>query len=87
MPPTVYNKDYLGGGATRLKGGLSGDHSWYLNHGPSAQGDYPNGGMSPNDQSDLAFKVYAETGPLANHRFRLLLGCVSPFGNMASLPL
>ena len=61
---TVYNKDYLGGGPTRLKDGLSGDHSWYLNYGSSVRDEYPNGGMSLSDQRDLAFKVYAEPGPL-----------------------
>lgn len=61
---TVYNKDYIGGGATRLKDGLAGDHAWYLNSGPSTIGDYPNGGMGPNEEADLAFKVYAVDGPL-----------------------
>jgi hypothetical protein len=61
---TVYNKDYLGGGRTRLKEGLSGDHSWYLNGGPADIGDYPNGSTAPGQETDLAFKVYAEVGPL-----------------------
>ena len=30
---TVYNRDYVGGGKTRLADGLTGDHSWYLNSG------------------------------------------------------
>jgi hypothetical protein len=61
---TVYNKDYVGGGETRLKEGLSGDHAWYLNSGPGETGDYPNGSMAPGREEDLAFKVYAEAGPL-----------------------
>jgi len=61
---TVYNKDYVGGGETRLKDGLSGDHAWYLNSGPGRAGDYPNGGMSPGREDDLAFRVDAEPGPL-----------------------
>ena len=61
---TVYNKDYIGGGETRLKDGLAGDHAWYLNSGPSTVGDYPNGGMGPNEEADLAFKVYPVDGPL-----------------------
>ena len=61
---TVYNKDYIGGGETRLKDGLSGDHSWYLNSGPADVGDYPNGGVTPGQETDLAFKVYPEVGPL-----------------------
>ena len=61
---TVYNKDYVGGGETRLKDGLSGDHAWYLNSGPDHAGDYPNGSMSPGQESDLAFRVYGEVGPL-----------------------
>lgn len=60
----VYNKDYLGGGRTRLKEGLSGDHSWYLNGGPDDTGDYPNGSTAPGQETDLAFKVYADLGPL-----------------------
>ncbi len=59
---TVYNKDYLGGGTTAE--GLSGDHSWYVNYGLSVSGGYPNGGVSPSDQTDLAFKVYSEAGSL-----------------------
>ncbi|MFQ6097192.1 MAG: sialidase family protein, partial [Armatimonadota bacterium] len=61
---TVYNLDYVGGGATRLKEGLSGDHSWFINAGPGKVGDYPNGGMGGNVEEDLAFKVYAEEGAL-----------------------
>ena len=61
---TVYNKDYIGGGETRLKDGLSGDHAWYLNSGPADSGDYPNGGITPGQEIDLAFKVYPEVGPL-----------------------
>jgi len=55
---TVYNKNYLGGGKTRLKDGLTGDHSWRINAGPGRVGDYPNGGMAANLAEDLAFKVY-----------------------------
>jgi len=54
----------VGGGETRLKDGLSGDHAWYLNAGPGRAGDYPNGGMSPGREDDLAFRVDAEPGPL-----------------------
>jgi hypothetical protein len=61
---TVYNKDYLGGGPTRLKPGLSGDHAWYLNSGPAHLGDYPNGGMAPGQERDLAFQVCAEVVPV-----------------------
>ncbi len=61
---TVYNKDYLGGGKTRLKDGLVGDHAWYVNSGPGESADYPNGGMDPGQEADLAFKVYAQIGPL-----------------------
>ncbi len=55
---TVYNKDYLGGGETRLKDGLTGDHKWHVNSGPGNVGDYPNGGMAANITEDLAFKVH-----------------------------
>jgi hypothetical protein len=61
---TVYNKDYIGGGETRLKEGLAGDHAWYLNSGPGQSGDYPNGSIAPGRETDLGFKVYAEAGPL-----------------------
>lgn len=61
---TVYNKDYVGGGKTRLKDGLTGDHSWYLNSGPGDAGDYPNGSTAAGLGTDLGFKVYSERGPL-----------------------
>ncbi len=61
---TVYNRDYVGGGKTRLKEGLEGDHSWYLNSAPGRPEGYPNGGISEKTETDIAFKVYAEPGPL-----------------------
>ena len=61
---TVYNKDYVGGGETRLKDGLSGDHAWYLNSGNPRSADYPNGGVAPGREADLGFKVYDEIGAL-----------------------
>lgn len=61
---TVYNKDYVGGGETRLKDGLTGDHAWYLNSSPGDAGDYVNGGIATHSETDLGFKVYAEAGPL-----------------------
>ncbi len=61
---TVYNFDYVGGGPLRLRKGLSGDHSWYLNSGLGQPGGYPNGGCAPNLETDLAFKVYSRKGPL-----------------------
>lgn len=61
---TVYNKDYVGGGETRLKDGLSGDHRWFLNSGTGGAGDYPNGGITSDLCEDLAFKVYGTAGPL-----------------------
>jgi hypothetical protein len=60
---TVYNRDYLGG-PTRIRPELSGDHAWYLNTSVGQPGDYPNGSMSPDELDDLAFKVYAQPGPL-----------------------
>ncbi len=57
---TVYNRDYTGGGETKLVEGLTGDHSWVLNSGDN----YPNGGIGPERTLDIAFKVYAEPGPL-----------------------
>lgn len=61
---TVYNRDYTGGGETKLKEGLEGDHRWFINTGQGGLDDYPNGGMSDVSGTDLAFKVYAEPGPL-----------------------
>lgn len=61
---TVYNRDYIGGGETRLKDGLEGDHWWYVNSAPAGPKGYPNGGISTGSETDLAFKVYAEEGPL-----------------------
>jgi len=61
---TVYNLDYLGGGPTRLKPGLTGDHSWFLNTNAGHAADYPNGSMSANTERDIAFKVYHDIGPL-----------------------
>jgi hypothetical protein len=60
---TVYNRDYLGG-PTRMRPELSGDHTWYLNSSVGQPGDYPNGSRSPDELDDLAFKVYAQPGPL-----------------------
>ena len=57
---TVYNRDYTGGGETKLVEGLTGDHSWVLNSGDN----YPNGGIGPERSLDIAFKVYAEAGSL-----------------------
>jgi hypothetical protein len=45
-------------GAVIFKG--PGDHSWVLNSGDN----YPNGGIGPERSLDIAFKVYAEPGPL-----------------------
>ena len=61
---TVYNRDYIGGGKTRLKDGLTGDHSWYLNSNRRQPSGYPNGSISARDEADIAFKVYHEVGPL-----------------------
>jgi hypothetical protein len=64
---TVYNADWLGANGrlpTRLKPGLTGDRSWYLNTSAGETGDYPNGSIGPDEIEDLAFKVYAELGPL-----------------------
>ena len=61
---TVYNRDYVGGGKTRLKEGLTGDHSWYLNSNRGQPSGYPNGSISARDETDIAFKVYHEVGPL-----------------------
>ena len=61
---TVYNNDYIGGGRTRLKKGLTGDHAWYLNSDRCPMGGYPNGSISPREETDIAFKVYAEVGEL-----------------------
>ena len=61
---TVYNNDYIGGGKTRLKDGLTGDHSWYLNSNRGQMDGYPNGSISPRAETDIAFKVYAEAGKL-----------------------
>lgn len=60
---TLYNRDYLGG-PTRLRPDLTGDHGWYVNTGVGQQGDYPNGSLEPDVLEDLAFKVYADPGPL-----------------------
>ena len=60
---TVYNRDYLGG-PTRIRPELTGDHTWYLNTSVGQPGDYPNGSMSPDELEDLAFRVYAQPGPL-----------------------
>ncbi len=58
---TVYNLDYIGGvPGTPLKEGLTGEHFWRLNSGLG----YPNGGIGPGSETDIAFKVYAEPGPL-----------------------
>ena len=61
---TVYNRDYVGGGKTVLVKGLQGDHFWYLNSSPPGPTGYPNGGISRGQGTDIAFKVYAEEGPL-----------------------
>ena len=61
---TVYNNDYVGGGKTKLKDGLTGDHSWHVNSGRMQTGGYPNGSISAREETDLAFKVYAEKGEL-----------------------
>ena len=61
---TVYNKDYTGGGETKLKDGLEGDHRWFINTGQGGVDDYPNGGIGPTRFQDLAFKVYSEPGEL-----------------------
>lgn len=61
---TVYNLDYTGGGETKLKPGLEGDHWWFVNSAPPGPHGYPNGGVSTRGETDLAFKVYAEQGPL-----------------------
>ena len=61
---TVYNNDYIGGGKTKLKEGLTGDHCWYLNSNRGQMGGYPNGSISPREETDIAFRVYVEVGPL-----------------------
>ncbi len=61
---TLYNFDYIGGGKTRLRDGLTGDHSWYVNTNNGVQTVYPNGGISPASEIDLAFKVYGTVAPL-----------------------
>jgi len=61
---TVYNLDYVGGGKTRLKDGLTGNHAWYVNSGAEQLTGYPNGGMSTTDETDLAFRVHAQRGPV-----------------------
>ncbi|NOZ20712.1 MAG: exo-alpha-sialidase [Planctomycetes bacterium] len=62
---TLYNNDFIGGKETRLKDGLTGDHRWYVNGGkPFGSHNYPNGSRDPQVEQDLAFKVYAEEGPL-----------------------
>ncbi len=61
---TIYNLDYTGGVSPKLQEGLTGDHSWYVNSTPPGGVDYPNGGITPASALDMAFKVYAEAGPL-----------------------
>ena len=61
---TVYNEDFVGGPNVHLRPGLTGDHDWYLTSGDGYTADYPNGSISANTERDIAFKVYAETGPL-----------------------
>ncbi len=64
---TVYNSDWLGATdtlPTRLRPGLTGDRSWFLNTNAGQTLDYPNGSVSPDETDDLAFKVYAQPGPL-----------------------
>ena len=61
---TVYNEDYTGGVGPKVRPELKGDRDWFLNSGDGALKDYPNGSIDPNTDIDIAFKVYAEPGPL-----------------------
>jgi hypothetical protein len=60
----VYNLDFTSGPKPKLKKGLQGNHTWYVNSGPGDVGDYPNGSFSRYSFEDLAFKVYARPGAL-----------------------
>jgi len=59
---TIYNADYAQVG--RLRKGLTGDHTWFLNYDRSGYDSYPNGGIAPDRTEDIAFKVYSELGRL-----------------------